>query len=303
MRLVPLAVALAVLAVPAGAAAADERRLTDNGGGIEAEGEWMSWERIDEQVTEGPLGVPQWLRNGRVIPSTAPLGRLGTDARGRVVVLDTRCGARRTCSVTQRRPASTAGKRLISRTRLVVNSADEFRGALGFVGQHAYVRRRGQDRIERVDSLRGEDAEVGNGFLVFRAVLRRDFAVRVVDFRGPRPSAWNAAVDDTSDDGCRCSLSTSAIADMTVEGAYVYWLQWTFTSLDGQPVGVGRDERTADIFRRPVRDPHGRIEVFHPAQPALDFAVDASRVLYSAEGDARASSIFEVRHPDWKPAP
>ena len=53
----------------------------------------------------------------------------------------------------------------------------------------------------------------------------------------------------------------------------------------------------------PARNPGAGAEVFGPAHPALEFAVDGERLVYTSERDPESGGVWDVDHPGWHPAP
>jgi hypothetical protein len=293
VRRILVTVGVLALAVPASATAAEHRVATPYVTDLQAEGAWTVWFPLS------PRGPALWRHGGHVVNSSAPAAPLGTDARGNVVALDTRCRAQNRCTVSERPAASRRGKRLLA-TRFAATGADEYRGTLAVVGPRAYLRKRGASKLTGVDSLPGSNVQVGNGFLLYRAERDGKYLVRLVDFRGRRPRARTLATDDQFDEDCKCTLTRTTITDMAVEGGYAYWIQSTVTSTDGNPVGASSHfDAVSDVFRRRLSDRAGRVEVFRTGRWGKELAVDSHRTLYT--GVTRG--VFQVDRPDWQPVP
>jgi hypothetical protein len=281
------------LAVPATAAAGERRLTVPFATGLQADGGWTVWHQNDPTF---PRGVVRWRRDGHTVKSSAPLGAMGIGADGKAVVVDTRCAKRNRCTVNERPAASRKSRRLLS-TRFAARDADEYRGTVAVSGPGVYVRRRGQRRLVRVDSLPGLNVSVGNGFLVYRADKDGKYLVRLVDFRGRRPRARTIAIDDQFDEDCKCTMSVTSITDIAAEDSYVYWMQNTITSTDDNPIGTGGSfDATTDIFRARTTDPR-QVEVLRTSRWGRELAVDGHRVFYT--GATRG--VFQVDRPDWQP--
>ncbi|MDQ3935729.1 MAG: hypothetical protein M3340_13980 [Actinomycetota bacterium] len=304
MRLALLPLVLIAALIGAGPAGAQ--------GPIRAEGGWLSWwdEVREDRVLE---------RGGRAYPFPAVRGPdLGTDARGRAVATYTDCTSEpypqfTDCGVLERRLFSGATRTLVPRRDgFGLEAVAQHRGTLAVAqnrgragrGSRVLLRRPGRSRFTVVTpKTRAVRVDLEDGLLSYFQWSSENY-VRTVDLRRSRPRTRTWVTDDTRDFDCKCEQKLEQVGDATLEGRYVYWLEYTARSTDGSSIGGGshavlfsaRFVRVDALAARPAvaeyrildEDPSG-------ARIPSSFAVDRGRIYHDQLRDLRRG----VR-PKWR---
>jgi hypothetical protein len=297
-----LALLTALLALTAAPAAASERRLSGAlADGVLAQGPFASWTQDNGKRRllwhDGRTGPFPWN------PSRAGLLKLGTDARRRNVVTYTVClrGSGRGC-VVRERPLSAAGPHDLYRQRSgeTVPFGDVHRGTLAILAgpdrSHPalYVRPRGSTRLRRVAKMTGGFAgsvDLGPDHAAAVVYGNEEDELHVIDLDGGRDRVF--VVNDTFDNDCRCSPSSSFV-DPVIVGDHLYWLEITYpTHMTGDPSQARTRIGRAGLNTR--WDPD--VEYYEPESFATSFAMRGSRIVYAGN-----TGVYEVKSPDWRPS-
>lgn len=301
----PLAVLLcAAVAAPA---PASERTLSEQRGEhVLAHGEFVSW------VSQEP-GQQRYLWRGGSVFRDVRLQfttTLGSDRSRRPVAMSTRCSddSGNGCVVREQRlPRGPSRVLYRGRDGEEAPVGASYRGTFGLLagGENGgrprglYVRRAGATRLKRLVRDVGHvwNLAVGARWAAYRTLGGAEEQIRVVDTGGGRSRVF--AVNDTFDDDCRCTTTSSRLDGPAIAGRYVYWLETTYPQhMAGDPAITRMRIGRARLDTR--RDPG--IEYFEPERRATSFALRGSRIVYTAGYYTDPPGIYEETDPEWTPS-
>jgi hypothetical protein len=282
-KLLPALAGCALLALT-GTAAAETQLSTDRAEAIDATPGWTAWRTFSEDW---------FLWHGGAVEQSPPVASmaLGTDTRGRAVALEWPSSGGR---VVERRLSDGSVRQL---PRRVAWAADENRGTLAYVRRDLgiYVLRHGAKHVRRVSKVDAWSLALGRRWLVYEgnADAPDQAAIAAIDLNRSKPRRRVLAIDDPTDESCRCIGTYVYESDPTLDGRYAYWLE-TVESDPGvatPPEGTGSTILRVDLnAKRPV------VESFSPEQPVEAFAVTAGVVYYGAAD----GGVFRVGAPQWQ---
>jgi hypothetical protein len=207
--------------------------------------------------------------------------------------------------VVRERPLSAAGPHNLYKQHKgeSVPFADMHRGGLALLSGAGrqpvlYFRPRGSTRLGRVARLTdgyAGDLDLGPDHAAFVLYGNEEDELHVVDLDGGRDRVF--VVNDTFDNECRCSPSSSFV-DPVIVGDHVYWLEVTYpTHMTGPPSQARTRVGRAGLNTR--SDPE--VEYYEPENFATSFGMRGSRIVY-AGGTPGGPGVFEVKDPDWRPS-
>jgi hypothetical protein len=314
-RILALGIALALLVAPSSSAASERRIAEGITMEISAYRGWLLWTQYEPDGLG--RGVVLWRGSRR--PFHAPgadlyygslLPRLGSDARGRSVVIYMRCrdypakgGQVRDCDVVRQSLATAAERPLLhaddqtdlqgaelSQGDLAVGRGDTSEG----IEPDLFLRRPGS-RERRLSGDRPLAIDMEGERLVYSTARRSSAAapwralVRSVDLRTspPRYRTLASAENDPDPDGPAVDYGHVA-----TDGRYAYWMRHART-------GPG-DSFSYEVFRASLGDrraPVARLRLEHPVQ---SIALAAGRLYYTTPDIGPARGVYEVSAPAWE---
>jgi hypothetical protein len=238
-------------------------------------------------------GVEAGLRDatGFITPINleAPDTMLGTDERGRLVLVWTACNPWG-CAIASTRPGGSRRTRVLYRSgrRAILDSPALFRGTLAFARvedsalKGVYVLRRKQSKPIRI--ARGAVTDVALSGRTVAWVRNRDIGEDV------RSTIWALrlgskplAIASWQTDSCRCT-PIDVYTSPRLDGGYVYWLHSYYVSQVGPS-----PEDEFEVLRTRLRDRFRRVEVY---------PLDGWPVLLGAVADSRLYWTSSYRNPD-----
>ena len=287
MKKLALFSALALLALTGTAQAAEEQISTDSGTDLSAAGAYLLWAR-DEPPT-----FPWVLWHAGKTSTSQRDGRLGTDARGRVVRLFSTC--RRNRCVLEEQRVDGGRTRPLVRVDGRLWGYDEDRGTLAFgTARGTFVDPAGTRPRRRVAAGQPNSLSTSRSFLAatWYGEGRGKARIRAVDFRKRKLRSVLLATSEDPDDDCKCTDPRIGQVAPQVDGSYVYWRETRIDHPDAE-------HRVSTRFLRvAMDDPAGLVQSYTPSHSdsPSPFAVEHGALIYSAAPYA-GGGVFRVVAP------
>ena len=299
-------IALLMLLLWPASATADERQIArSSADGVAAEAGWVAFWK-NERVYAGP--------GRRFRHTNTPGGALGTDRRGRPVILYSSCRRNGRCALREKGLTTGRTRTLLHHRKPSLYGffrAQRHRGVLVVARNGARITgpgprysritiRRPGKRTLRL-TLQGEvfaPMDLTRDRLVLRVYdgYAGARAVQVVNIAGRRPRTRTLVVDDDRDYECRCATSAQFLESVSADGRYAYWLEDAITSTNGYALGAGGEgPALTRLFRTDLTKPRQVNEAVELPRRARWAAVDRGRIFYTE------ANVYELTRPVWQP--